>query len=518
MVVLEKVIFANFREISKILKITSFDDIYAVVSKLKPKSKRNLKTASKKKKTSTDRQKEGLSGKDGSLVNEGFAQNEEKIDDLSEDSGFRLSDSYWIRGHEGSMILDFLVAYGTANQIDVFRLIPEMLIDNFQVLDSLLPTEIKKVISINPLKPGIQAEDQSDGIEVIAVDDIPTENPEYEASAKQTGKKKSKASKKTEKEEKVFNIADLIKEDDSETADNQDQTANQPEGGFSIFNSEGSAENSTINQVSSEYKILYFNLDEFLELLSNNDRLQENNVQIVCSMLNMLSSIQYSSNSALFLIDYEGKQYSNILSRLFDYELTVPVPTEADRKLIFNVLKDTSFSYTFESTVLAQATPSWTVWDINKLIQNSMHRFELGLCKYDSINSDFILSLINNEKVLPKKVLKLASGKGLDLVADPVISSSYSSGVSSQGFDNIDPQNIIVDSLSDQLYQEAAFKEFDNLSRIIQDIISQKAPDQEDYKMLSNYAFILNDDPKKALNKLNQAKTRVDRLKKLKDK
>ena len=155
------------------------------------------------------------------------------------------------------MILDFLVAYGTANQIDVFRLIPEMLIDNFQVLDSLLPTEIKKVISINPLKPGIQAEDQSDGIEVIAVDDIPTENPEYEASAKQTGKKKSKASKKTEKEEKVFNIADLIKEDDSETADNQDQTANQPEGGFSIFNSEGSAENSTINQVSSEYKILY---------------------------------------------------------------------------------------------------------------------------------------------------------------------------------------------------------------------------------------------------------------------
>ena len=206
------------------------------------------------------------------------------------------------------------------------------------------------------------------------------------------------------------------------------------------------------------------------------------------------------------------------MSRLFDYELTVPVPTEADRKLIFNVLKDTSFSYTFESTVLAQATPSWTVWDINKLIQNSMHRFELGLCKYDSINSDFILSLINNEKVLPKKVLKLASGKGLDLVADPVISSSYSSGVSSQGFDNIDPQNIIVDSLSDQLYQEAAFKEFDNLSRIIQDIISQKAPDQEDYKMLSNYAFILNDDPKKALNKLNQAKTRVDRLKKLKDK
>ena len=124
MVVLERVIFANFREISKILKITSFDDIYAVVSKLKPKSKSNLKTASKKKKTSTDRQKEGLSGKDGSLINEGFAQNEEKIDDLSGDSGFRLADSYWIRGHEGSMILDFLVAYGTANQIDVFRLIP----------------------------------------------------------------------------------------------------------------------------------------------------------------------------------------------------------------------------------------------------------------------------------------------------------------------------------------------------------------------------------------------------------
>jgi len=70
----------------------------------------------------------------------------------------------------------------------------------------------------------------------------------------------------------------------------------------------------------------------------------------------------------------------------------------------------------------------------------------------------------------------------------------------------------------DQLYQEAAYKEFDNLSRIIQDMIANKPLIPDDYKLIANYAFILNDDPKKALTKLNQAKTRVDRIKKLKDK
>ncbi len=157
----------------------------------------------------------------------------------------------------------------------------------------------------------------------------------------------------------------------------------------------------------------------------------------------------------------------------------------------------------------------WTLWDIKKLVSNAIHRFSLGLCKYDSINSDYLLSLINSEKVLPKKSAKLIGIKGSETISESKGTVLHSQASTT---DLSDLQLSMVDSLTDQLYQEAAFKDFDNVSRIIQDLISNKPMNPEDMKIISKYAFILNDDPRKALSKMNQAKTRVDRIRKLKDK
>ncbi|MHA1820983.1 MAG: hypothetical protein ACTSVC_10955, partial [Promethearchaeota archaeon] len=68
---------------------------------------------------------------------------------------------------------------------------------------------------------------------------------------------------------------------------------------------------------------------------------------------------------------------------------------------------------------------------------------------------------------------------------------------------------------SNQLYQFAASTKFDELVTVLEKLANNLALDDLDRKTLSDFPFVLKDPPKKALVLLNNAKTRVDRLKKM---
>ena len=510
----ERIFEAKMKEIIKLMKIESFKDLYAIVSKFKPKVKSGGKQREHPKKKSTDQGKSEEGTKVDLLKNKDSEKNREKQSVEDSDASIKLSNTYWIRGHSGAMIPEFLSAFCSAHEIDLFSINPEFIYENWSNILTLLPNELNKIL-IAPISEKVEKEIKKEEIREKVSEKEKKKDTVQTAGNNETSEK-SKQNNVKAKAEKVFDMEDLIKEPENEENDLSKAQHEENSPSEHQKTEEHELETQRPEEVPIEdYKILYFDFNDFMDYFSQNKDFEKQEYIRMKKFLQTLSSHPGYSEKTLLLINNDGNYYANLFNDLFDYELTVPLPSESDRKQIFDVFKDSNLKYAYEATILASATHLWSLWDIKKLVTNAIHRFSLGLCRYDTINSDYMLSIINNEKILPKKSIKL---RGLKIGEGTMESKETNVYSSSDATTYSEIKSSISDSLADQLYQEAAYKEFDNLSKIIQDMIATKPLNQEDYKIISNYAFILNDDPKKALSKLNQAKTRVDRIRKLKDK
>ena len=69
------------------------------------------------------------------------------------------------------------------------------------------------------------------------------------------------------------------------------------------------------------------------------------------------------------------------------------------------------------------------------------------------------------------------------------------------------------DFMLNQLYENAVSKNYSELLLIIDKMSKQETLEENDRKLLANYAFILNDSPKMAQINLEKAKKRIDNLK-----
>jgi len=505
------------------MKIDSFQDLYAVVSKFKPKSKHGEKTKDiTRKKASNVGKKETESSENISKNKDSELFSETQSPESSK-SSIKIENKYWIRGHNGPMIQDFLSAFCSAHEIDLFLINPEFIYENWSNILALLPNELDNLLrhpnNEKEIKENQKEENQEKKTEIEANKEKEKTKNTSKESVSEDIKENVKNNNAKVKLEKVFDMENLIKEPENEEKEpnkNEQEEKSQIEQKVNI--DKELEKNKTDEVPLKEYRILYFDFNVLMDYFSQN-KVYENIEYIkmkkfLQSLLSILDNSEFSEKT-LLLVNNDGNYYANLFNELFNFELTVPLPGESDRKQIFDVLKESNLKIAYESTILASATYLWSLWDIKKLVDNAIHRFSLGLCRYDAINSDFMLSLMNTEKVLPKKSIKLS---GIKIGDRNIESKEINLNASSDSSSYLEIKSSISDSLIDQLYQEAAYKEFDNLSRIIQDMIANKPLIPDDYKLIANYAFILNDDPKKALTKLNQAKTRVDRIKKLKDK
>lgn len=64
-----------------------------------------------------------------------------------------------------------------------------------------------------------------------------------------------------------------------------------------------------------------------------------------------------------------------------------------------------------------------------------------------------------------------------------------------------------------QLYENAVSKNYNELLLIIDKLNKQEILGENDWKIIGQYAFILNDSPKMAQIHLEKAKKRIDNLK-----
>ncbi len=523
---LERISETSVKEIIKIMKMESYQDLVAVLSKFKPKSKSGAKQKDQKKKNPSVEEKEKIESLDQKDKKKEFDKNQVIKDENDSEQNVNVANRYWIRGHNGAMLLDFLSAFCAAHEIDLFAINSEYLIENWKNITNTLLTELNKIITTIPKEKSAEFEQNQADIDFTTKKESKKElgkekqksSEQKKAEEKKSSSEKPEGRKEESNPEKVFDIDKFIDESENNNNEQTGVKANETSnlGPDIALEKESSKRDNQLLQLK-EYKILYFDFDEFMELFNDNENheISNNGHLTMKKFLKIFADPILFNEKTLFLIVSEGKYYSRLLSEIFDYELTVPTPTESDRKQIFEAFKESNLKCTYEARILASATHNWTLWDIKKLILNAIHRFKIGLCKYDSINSDFLLSLINTEKVLPKKSSKHLGIKGSETNAESNASVCYQQASTT---DLSDPQLSMIDSLNEQLYQDAAFKDFDNVVRIIQDMISNKPINPDDMKIISKYSFILSDEPKKALSKMNQAKTRVDRIRKIKDK
>ncbi|MHA1476268.1 MAG: hypothetical protein ACTSQ5_13915, partial [Promethearchaeota archaeon] len=79
----------------------------------------------------------------------------------------------------------------------------------------------------------------------------------------------------------------------------------------------------------------------------------------------------------------------------------------------------------------------------------------------------------------------------------------------------LEPENKLNENFENQLYQEAASKNYEDISIILDKIQKGIVLLPFERLKLADNSFILKDDPKKALQKLNKAKIIVDKFKKI---
>ena len=220
------------------------------------------------------------------------------------------------------------------------------------------------------------------------------------------------------------------------------------------------------------------------------------------------------------LIEYGSNIYDS-----FDLFIKIQLLNKVERETVFRDFLEKNPKIVFDINALVDFTEKWEVKDIKKLLKvGIMKQFlnselnetsnEITQILLDLIESGEYLPIINpvglkNQPVLQENETKL---NNLEKVPKKESGNDMELFEMNNYLDNIRDSRI-SDFMLNQLYEDAAFKNYNELVIIIDKLDKNEALEENDRKLLASYPFILNDPPSMGQINLEKAKKRVDRLK-----
>ena len=220
------------------------------------------------------------------------------------------------------------------------------------------------------------------------------------------------------------------------------------------------------------------------------------------------------------LIEYGSNIYDS-----FDLFIKIQLLNKIERETVFRDFLEKNPKIVFDINALVDFTEKWEVKDIKKLLKvGIMKQFlnselnetsnEITQILLDLIESGEYLPIINpvglkNQPVLQENETKL---NNLEKVPKKESGNDMELFEMNNYLDNIRDSRI-SDFMLNQLYEDAAFKNYNELVIIIDKLDKNEALEENDRKLLASYPFILNDPPSMGQINLEKAKKRVDRLK-----
>jgi len=216
---------------------------------------------------------------------------------------------------------------------------------------------------------------------------------------------------------------------------------------------------------------------------------------------------------------------SRLIFDVFDLFIKIPLVDKIERETIFRNFSEKNPKIVFDIKTLVDYTVNWEVKDINHLLKVGIFKHFLKSELNDSSNeiTDVLINLIESGEYIPsisqERVKKeflndnVHENQEYQNVKFKKEGVAVVEGRNSTELLNQIKEERFSDFMLNQLYENAVSKNYSELLLIIDKMSKQETLEENDRKLLANYAFILNDSPKMAQINLEKAKKRIDNLK-----
>ena len=234
------------------------------------------------------------------------------------------------------------------------------------------------------------------------------------------------------------------------------------------------------------------------------------------------------TNVILIWINYDIRDVIEISSTVydsFDLFIRVQLLNKIERETVFRDFMEKNPKIVFDINALVNYTDNWEVKDIKQLLRVGIFKHFLNSELNETSNeiTHILIDLIDSGEFLPSITPKISNNKQVieeDKKNQHVIKNiskieeeQYNKTNNVNEYINYIRESRISEFMLNQLYENAAFVNYNELLLIIDKIDKKEPLEDNDRKMLAKYPFILNEPPKKALINLEKAKKRVDRIK-----
>lgn len=265
---------------------------------------------------------------------------------------------------------------------------------------------------------------------------------------------------------------------------------------------------------------------------------QQSNFRTILSESNLLEVFTTSekeaysnflqSNIILIWINYDIRDVIEISSKVyevFDIFIKISLLDKIERETILRDFLEKNSKIVFDVDALVNYTDNWEVNDIKQLVKVGIFKHFLNSELNETSNeiTHILLNLIETGEFLPsiKSIIPHDTQNGEEGKENKHFIQNITK-IEEESFkktNNIDDyiksirESRPSEFMLNQLYENAAFSNYNELLLIIDKIDKKEPLEENDRKILAEYPFILTEIPKRAQIKLEKAKKRVDRIK-----
>lgn len=234
-------------------------------------------------------------------------------------------------------------------------------------------------------------------------------------------------------------------------------------------------------------------------------------------------------NIILIWLNYDYNEvgrHSTAIFNLFDLFIRIPLLNLSERETILRNFAEKNPKISFDINAIVKSTENWEVKDIKQLLKTAIFKHFLNADLNETSNeiTDIIINLIESGEYIPSMNSKFSlieqneerNSNGYRKHSETIVKTTEKEKTS------VERINGIVDTIQqerysefmlNQLYENAASKNYNELLIIIDKLSKNEKIEENDRKIIGKYPFVLNDAPNLAHINLEKAKKRVDQMK-----
>jgi hypothetical protein len=221
----------------------------------------------------------------------------------------------------------------------------------------------------------------------------------------------------------------------------------------------------------------------------------------------------------------EINRISNKLYDIFDLFIKIPLLSKIERETVLKDFLEINSKIVFDINDIVNYTENWEVKDIKQLLKVGIFKHFLNSELNETSNeiTDILIDLIVSGEFIPN-MLTSVQGENSKIDVSESVNQNHQiiypeEKKSFEKFKDVSDiingirESRISDFMLNQLYEDAASKNYTELTIIIDKLNKKEPLEENDMKLMAQYPFILNDSPNKAQINLEKAKKRIDLIK-----